>query len=256
MPPLSAAFIASHQALLALVPQGLHTILPTLPVGAPIGPRSVDYTTFIEWLGLPRFAPEEAATNWINFFAKELPEDDRRPAVCRLLELIEFGARPSDRKQDLRIARRKLPIRPGSTRPPTVVMRDWDEEQIQRVADFPSVAKALNEFRVGAKRMRPGEWNDESILKLLGYSVGKAGPPATKRHAALEACFVLHSTAIPRVQRESWGTQGTRHRVRRIRSMIEFFLMLAERKSHRDLREACRDWRDDLRWISEQWPGA
>ena len=63
MPPLSAAFIASHQALLALVPQGLHTILPTLPVGAPIGPRSVDYTTFIEWLGLPRFALEEAATN-------------------------------------------------------------------------------------------------------------------------------------------------------------------------------------------------
>lgn len=196
MPPLSAAFIASHQALLALVPQGLHTILPTLPVGAPIGPRSVDYTTFIEWLGLPRFALEEAATNWINFFAKELPEDDRRPAVCRLVELIEFGARPSDRKQDLLIARRKLPIRPGSTRPPTVVMRDWDEEQIQRVADLPSVAKALNEFRVGAFRMRPGSGMTKASLNSSGTALAKLRrqPRSVTRHLKhASSCIALPS---------------------------------------------------------------
>lgn len=114
----------------------------------------------------------------------------------------------------------------------------------------------MERFRTGAQKLRQGEWNDESILKLLGYSVGRSGPPASKRHTALEACFFLPDTAIPMAQREAWGARCSRHRVRKMSRMIEFFLSLAEKNTHRDLRESRNDWRDDLQWISQRWPGA
>lgn len=36
--------------------------------------------------------------------------------------------------------------------------------------------------------------------------------------------------------------------------MIELFLRLAANRTNGDWRVACSDWRNDLRWISDQWP--
>ena len=229
MPALPPGFIAVHQTLLALVPQGLHRpFLPTLPADAPNGTGGVDYTRFIEWLGLPRFATGNPAPNWMDFFARRLARETRYPVVCRLVELLDFGAQPQLRELDLDHAwweltfmpHVRLQPMPRLAREPDEAVAVWTDEQIQQSARSMDVAEALRRFDAGAKHMTAAGWNPRSVLSLLGFKVGRAGPPATVRHATLEACLILRDAAIPQSQRDFWGGRGTRRRVRAIRAAL------------------------------------
>lgn len=255
-----AGFVAAHHGLAALMPTPIRSMLPVVSPLLATPPARCDYSKFIEWLKLPRFAHSNTATNWVDFFARALPQS-KKLVVDRLVELIEFGAEPQHRELDLYFAwwelqfaeqekRRGMPLLSPQPDDSKIVLKF---DHIETLGKSPQVAAAIMRFRDRASTLKIDGWNQRSVMGLLGYAVGFSGPPQSTRHAALEACMILPDCYLPQSQREFWGSRGTLRRARAIARMINLFVSLAQNRTGGDWTRACDDWRADQRWVEAGW---
>jgi hypothetical protein len=125
--------------------------------------------------------------------------------------------------------------------------------QMAAISSTPAVQAAIRAFRANAVNLTAENWNECSVLRLLGYRVGASGATKLERRHALEACLVLDDTHVPLTQREYWGRSGSRRRLRAIRRMIELFISLAESRKRGDNTLPCSQWREDIAWMKLQW---
>lgn len=115
---------------------------------------------------MPALSPSFIATgnpapNWMDFFARRLSRETRYPVVCRLVELLDFGAQPRQRELDLDHAWWELTFMPqAQVRPMPRLAHGqdeavlvWSDTQIQRAAESMSVANALKRFEAGSGHM-------------------------------------------------------------------------------------------------------
>jgi hypothetical protein len=255
-----AGFVVVHQALVALLPEALHAKLPRLDPQRPMMPAQCDYTWLIDWLQLPRFATQAYAHNWMDYFGKKL-QSGRLQVVDRLTELIDFGAEPQSRQQDLYFAWWEMEFMQDAKQPrmPAIVESVMDArmvlsvERLKIIEQYPKVIEARNRYLQGAKSLKLKEWNQRSVMGLLGYAVGWSGPMKDQRRAALEACLLLTEAELPETQRRFWGARGTHRRVQAMSTMIQLFVALSEKRTHGDWSKACNDWKADLDWLRATW---
>jgi hypothetical protein len=125
--------------------------------------------------------------------------------------------------------------------------------QLDELMADAAVKAAIRSYSQKQRVVVAADWNQESVLKLLGYSVGASGEPKERRRRSLEACLVLENQLIPDDQSDFWGGRGTRRRLRAMKRMLGLFVSLAEARTQGSWEEACADWKDDLSWLEHRW---
>ncbi len=259
--PTRSGFVAAHQALLALLPPGVHAKLPAVPPTTPARPSRCDYSDIIDWLKLPRFKRQNTTPNWVDHFAPSCKKN-KRLIVHRLAEVVELGAEPQLRQEDLFFAWWELTFMeaelhqsmPKLSPAPDDPQRVMPESESTRIASGSRVASAIQRLRTGRTALDATGWRQRSVLGLLGYHVGCSGAMKNERHTALEACLVFDGALLPTVQRSFWGNAATRRRLRAIQRMIALFRSLASARHHGEWRKACADWSADLEWLENVYP--
>lgn len=94
-------------------------------------------------------------------------------------------------------------------------------------------------------------WNEEGILRYLGYRVGSTqGEAAATRRRILDAAF---SGELPPVNGftylQSWGPPVSAMRLKRLANEIARFVRHAKSKRSADMSSAIDDWEDDLDYL-------
>jgi hypothetical protein len=247
-------FLAAHESLSSLLPPGLRVLLPMVDSQRPVTPLTSDYSRFIAWLKVPRFATGNPAPDWARRFGHPLGEKRRR-VLDLLATLVELGGQPQDRQDDLFHAWWELENMEPSYSKFQLVPNAHDSHLLLPVGDVvcmsdsPLVARCLDRLQAASFSSTAGGWNQRSILSVLGYAVGLSGASVAQRRVALRACFVMPDELVPRAQREFWGVRASHRRVRAIERMISLFISLAEHRTSGSWTIACRDWHQDLEWI-------
>jgi hypothetical protein len=98
---------------------------------------------------------------------------------------------------------------------------------------------------------------EESPLHHMGYRVGKTdGVAERKRHDILARAFAGELPKIgSRDYMKGWGKPGTRRRLRRIATAIDWYIVQAmgrQTKRGHDMSVAVADWTADLNWLHEE----
>jgi hypothetical protein len=125
--------------------------------------------------------------------------------------------------------------------------------QLDALTADAAVKAAIRSYSQKQRIVVAADWNQESVLKLLGYAVGASGETKEQRRRSLEACLVLEDQLLPNDQSDFWGGRGTRRRLRAMKRMLGLFISLAEARTQGSWAEACADWKDDLRWLEQRW---
>ncbi|MCX5650089.1 MAG: hypothetical protein NTU45_01660 [Planctomycetota bacterium] len=125
--------------------------------------------------------------------------------------------------------------------------------QLDALTADAAVKAAIRSYSQKQRIVVAADWNQESVLKLLGYAVGASGETKERRRRSLEACLVLEDQLLPDDQSDFWGGRGTRRRLRAMKRMLGLFISLAEARTQGSWAEARADWKDDLRWLEQRW---
>lgn len=251
---LGVGFVVAHRALMELLPTGLRGLLPVVELGLAKAPSECDYGQFVAWLRLPRLTSGNPSPDWARRFAHPLGMSRRR-VLDLLATLVELGAEPQDRQEDLYHAWWELEnMEPavsvvqlsGDPQDSRVVMASSDQ---RRLATDPAILASLGRLSNATYATGAGGWNQRSVLSTLGYAVGWSGTTVANRRIALRACIVMPDDMVPDGQRDFWGSRASHRRVRAIERMISLFISLAEHRTSGSWARACEDWEDDLQWL-------
>lgn len=98
-------------------------------------------------------------------------------------------------------------------------------------------------------------WNQEGMLRYLGYRVGSAqGESPSTRRRILDAIF---SGPLPPVNdpeyMRSWGAPSTAGRLKRLANEIARFARHAKSKRSADMSSAIDDWEEDLSYLYREY---
>jgi hypothetical protein len=230
------------------LPSGVRALLP-----AEGGRPKADYERIIQWIRLPRFGGN-FPHNWPKFLNPNLPARSRASFLDHLATVLESGAWPLDRLDDVLIAWWELsldqpihgePVASDDAVPVAApqVLADWDRDR------RPAIERFLRQWP-DAQRL---DWNPQSILKVMGYAVGVRGVPTIERRRVITDVLFLPESLLPAGQGSFWGVRGTRRRVRAIVRMVKTFRNLAAARTHGDWSKACQHWEADLEWIGGAW---
>lgn len=112
--------------------------------------------------------------------------------------------------------------------------------------DWPSTQVGL-----GDRSQRFDTWNQEGVLKYMGYEVGRTkGLADHSRREILDAVF---SSALPPVNSpdyvKNWGLPGTAPRLERLANELARFARNAKRNRTADYSSAVADWEADLKHL-------
>jgi hypothetical protein len=81
--------------------------------------------------------------------------------------------------------------------------------QLGELASSTGVQQAVRAYRQKPRSAVAGDWNQERVLKLLGYSVGASGETKVLRRRSLEARLMLEDHLIP-AEQSDFGAVGGR----------------------------------------------
>ena len=131
----------------------------------------------------------------------------------------------------------------GVGHPALEYIRDWGFE-------WPTtrLVPAISGFGVPAT----GDWQPESFLKLMGYTVGAKGRNLQKRRNTLHKAFVEN---LPRRADsnyvEQWGLPKSATRLQKIAERISINITLGSARGNRQ--EAVGHWLEDLKWLKKEY---
>lgn len=95
-----------------------------------------------------------------------------------------------------------------------------------------------------------GNWNEDSPLSRLGYSVAKDGPGEEQRRAILRRVFTGPIPVRTKEEREIWGAPNSAQRLHKLAHHIAAICRNAKRQKAPPER-AIRRWEADLDWLKK-----
>lgn len=98
-------------------------------------------------------------------------------------------------------------------------------------------------------------WRSEGFLKAIGYRVGVlVGDQPRERHRQLVRAY---GARVPRRFGSDyigyWGVPRSSLRLERMAYSIARFYRMTHARQHGDFREACEQWKRDLRWLKRRY---
>lgn len=116
--------------------------------------------------------------------------------------------------------------------------------------DWPSIQADL-----GDRSQRFDTWNQEGVLKYMGYEVGRTkGLADHSRREILDAVF---SSVLPPVNSpdyvKKWGLPGSAPRLERLANELARFARNAKRNRTADYSAAVADWEADLKYLNRKY---
>lgn len=107
---------------------------------------------------------------------------------------------------------------------------------------------AKGEYKAGTR-------DDEGILAMMGYRVGKHnGVPEKMRRAILERVVFGPLPPIANLALlQEWGDDNSEKRLMRIASRICFFVVKNASFNNENYEQALTEWRNDMDWLKETY---
>ena len=129
-----------------------------------------------------------------------------------------------------------------------------EEEEDETDHEDQDVRRIRHQIEARAKSAGENlELNDEGILALSGYRVGRtAGLPTSERRDCIRAAF---SSRLPRTHEDDkYGQPNSYERKQHLISVMHFLVRRAEHRRDtygHDMSRAIREWNQDLAWIRD-----